>query len=68
MSIPTYITFNSLARHLKVPTTTLFRRVRELEIQPDAITVETGRPSVLLFDTENVPVIRDRLANHKIPS
>ena len=65
MTVPTFTTFNGLARRTGFAPATLFRRIRELGIEPDAITVETGRPSVLLFATEKLPAIRRTLANQR---
>lgn len=60
-----YVSFRTLARQTHVAQTTLFRRIRELEIAPDAITVEVGgRSSTLLFCVERLPDLR-RLLSEK---
>ena len=60
----TFITFRSLARRADLPLTTAARRIRELEIIPDAITVELGQHApVMLFDVERLPELRAILKN-----
>jgi hypothetical protein len=59
----TYITFGGLAIRTGIPATTLFRRVRELQIQPDAITVAIKGPSIQLWDVERLPSLRQQLRN-----
>ena len=62
MSLPkTFVTFGSLARRTGIAPASLSRRIRALGIAPDAITVETSRPSVMLFATKRLPTLRRAL-------
>lgn len=65
MTVQTFLTFNSLAKRTGIPVGTLSRRIRALGLQPDGITVETTRPSVLLFATDRLPELRLALATDK---
>jgi len=57
------LTFRATAARVPIPKTTFARKIRELGIMPDAITVEIGnRPSVMLFAPERLAEIR-RLIN-----
>jgi hypothetical protein len=62
------MTLRTTAAAVPIPKTTFATRIRELGIEPDAITIEVGdRPSVLLFDSARLPDIRRQLLNLEPP-
>lgn len=62
MTIPVFRSLNGLALTTRTPVATMFRRVRELGIEPDAIVVSPRGQPIQLFADSRLPEIRRALA------
>jgi hypothetical protein len=61
----TFISQAGLAKRLGMGENTIASRLRSRAVGPDGILLQPIKPDVLLFEVENLPSLRARLATHK---